>query len=121
MESLIEASFEKDFENNDCEYFFTLLDARFDYLNYLWVEELEKKFKKKFKPIFVSNTQKNKFHKKENSIILNERLLKLQKLLRTKKIVFQSETEDLNLEFCHSELIGSLIKKLLRKKDRVFV
>jgi len=44
MESLIEASFEKDFENNDCEYFFTLLDARFDYLNYLWVEELEKKF-----------------------------------------------------------------------------
>lgn len=121
MESFIEVRLEKDFENNDYEYFFTLLSERFDYLNSLWVKELEKKFKKKFKPIFVSNTQKNEFYRKENSIVINKRLQKLQRLLRKEDIIFQSETEDLNTEFCTSTFIKSLIEKLTKKQQRVFI
>ncbi len=121
MKSPVKVLLQKNLENNEYEYFFTLLSERFDYLNDLWIKELEKKFNKKLKPIFVSNTQKNGFYQKENFILINERLQKLQKKLGIKRVIFQSETEDLNLEFCHSEFIDLLIRKLLRKQNRVFV
>lgn len=121
MNEIIKFKLDKDFKKNEFEYFFTLLSERFDYLNNLWVKELEKKFNKKFKPIFILNAERNKFFRMDNYIIVNKRLYKLQKKLKNKKIIFQSESEDLNKEFCNSKFINSLINKLILKQERVFI
>jgi len=121
MNEIIKVKLDKDFKKNGFEYFFTLLGERFDYLNNLWIQELEKKFNKKFEPIFIINAERNQFFKMENYIIINERLGKLQKKLKNKKIIFQSEQEDLNKEFSNSKFIKLLINKLTLKQDRVFV
>lgn len=121
MKEIIKIKLDKDFNGNDFEYFFTLLGERFDYLNNLWIKELEKKFNNKFKPIFVINAERNKFFRMENYILINERLRRLQKKLKNKRIIFQSEQEDLNKEFSNSKLIKSLTSKLILRQGRVFV
>lgn len=121
MNEIIKVKLEKDFKENGFEYFFTLLSERSDYLNNLWIEELEKKFNKKFKPIFVLNAERNKFFKMDNYIIINERLYRLQKKLKNERIIFQSESDDLNREFSDSKFIKSLINKLILKQKRVFI
>ncbi|MGB9680926.1 MAG: hypothetical protein ACPLYC_01850, partial [Minisyncoccia bacterium] len=72
--SILEVKLEKDFTKNKFEYFFTFLSERFDYLNNLWAKELERRFNKKFKPIYILNTKLNALLPIKNYIIINKRL-----------------------------------------------
>lgn len=121
MDEIISVKFPKNLGEDNCEYFFTLLGERFFYLNNLWIKELEKKFNKKFKPIFVLNSKRNKFFKMGSYIIINKRLSNLQNKIGNKKIVFQSELEDFNQEFSRSKLVENIINELALKQKRVFI
>jgi len=121
MDGLIEVKLEKDLLSNELEYFFTFLCDRFEYAVELWIKELEKKFNKKFKPIWILSSKQNDLFKKENFIIINRLINKFPKENVDSKLVCQEEPEDLNKYFSESEFIKGLIEKLVRKQGRVFI
>ncbi len=59
MDSIIEKRLEKGVFSDENEYFITFLSDRFEYLNVLWAKALEKRFDKKFKPIFILSAKQN--------------------------------------------------------------
>lgn len=121
MDPLISYKLDKDIFKNEKEYFFTFLSNRFDLINCHLAELLEKRFNKKFEPIFILSGEPNRFYKKKNYIILNEELRKYQKMLKTEKVIFNQEYEDLNKEFSKSKFIKRLIKNLAKKQDKIFI
>jgi predicted ATP-grasp superfamily ATP-dependent carboligase len=121
MKGIIEKELDENIFSDEYEYFFCFLSDRFEYLSKLWIKELEKKFNKKFKPIWIISSQQNKFFEKENYIILNKKL-KYSKLKLTKNnAIYLQDYEDLNEEFSESNYINEITKKLIEKQDRVFI
>lgn len=106
---------------DDYHYFFSMLTDRFQPLNQLWIEQLEKKFSKKFKPIYVLPAKHNKLFEEENYIILNEKQEELINKLKKNNIIYLIYPEDLNRQFSQSEFVQSLVEKLIRKQKRVFI
>jgi len=102
-------------------YFFSLLTDRFEPLSKIWTTELEKKFNKKFKPIYILPFKHNKLFKEDNYVVLNKRLFSLHKKLGREDIINLIYPEDLNKQFCESPFINSLTRKLLKKQGRVFI
>lgn len=102
-------------------YFFSMMSDRFESLNKRWAEGLEKRFGKKFKPIFVLPFKHNKLFEEENYIVLNQRLFDLQKQLKRQDILNLIYPEDLNRQFCESEFVQDLINKLIAKQGRLFI
>ncbi|HUD09578.1 MAG TPA: ATP-grasp domain-containing protein [Patescibacteria group bacterium] len=106
---------------DDNFYYFSMLSDRFEPLNKRWAEGLEKRFHKKFKPIFVLPSKHNKLFEEENYIVLNQALEKLEKRLGRNNITWLIYPEDLNKQFSENKLVKDLIKKLVKKQDKVFV
>lgn len=106
---------------DDNFYYFSLLSDRFEPLNNFWAEKLEKRFNKKFKPIFILPFKHNYLFEEDNYIVLNKRLFELQEKLKRTDIINLIYPEDLNKQFCESEFIQTLIKQLLDKQDRLFI
>jgi predicted ATP-grasp superfamily ATP-dependent carboligase len=106
---------------DDNFYYFSMLSDRFEPLNKSWAEGLEKRFHKKFKPIFVLPFKHNQLFEEDNYIVLNKRLFDLQKKLKRKDVINLIYPEDLNKQFCESEFIQKLIKQLIDKQGRLFV
>lgn len=102
-------------------YFFSLLTDRFETLNSHWAELLEKRFGKKFKPIYVLPFKHNKLFEEDNYIVLNQRLFELQKQLNRTDIINLIYPEDLNKQFCENDFIKELIWKLIKKQGKVFI
>ena len=102
-------------------YFFSLLTDRFEPLSDIWATELEKKFNKKFKPIYILPFIHNKLFEEDNYVVLNERLFSLHKKLGRKDIINLIYPEDLNKQFCESPFIKNLTKKLLKKQGKLFI
>src|SRR5437016_4596631 len=93
---------------NEFNYYFSMLSDRFESLNDLWIEQLEKKFNKKFKPIYILPAEHNELFREENYIVLNEKQEDLQKNAKSKKIIYLIYPEDLNKQFCNSKFINDL-------------
>ncbi len=117
MQYILEKRIEHKIFTDECEYFFTFLNDRFEYTVELWIKELEKKFNKKFKPIWILSSKQNNIFKKNNFIIINKELKKIKK----DHIVYLEDYEDINKEFSESKFINQLIDKLSKKQDRVFI
>lgn len=108
-------------ESDENYYFFSLLTDRFETLNKLWAQQLENKFGKKFKPIYILPEKHNKLFEEENYIVLNERHEELKKTWKRNRIIYMIYPEDLNRQFSESSLVQDLIKKLVKKQGKVFV
>lgn len=121
MDSLIEYKIDKDFDKNEYYYFFTLLNNRFEIINDYLAKNLERRFNKKFKPIYILQAKRNSFFKQDNYIILNHNLKKIQKQMKIKRLIYLQDLEDLNLEFANSSLIKKITKKLVRKQNIIFM
>ncbi len=121
MDTIIGYNIEKEIFFDDFEYFFAFLNDRFEYLVELWRKELEKRFNKEFKPIWVLSAKQNSHFKKENYIIINKKLKQLKAGLKNNSIVYLQDYEDLNKEFSESRFVSELMEKLVKKQDRVFI
>jgi len=120
MDSLVDYKLDKDIFSNDEQYFFTLLSTRFELVNDRLAKLLERKYDKKFKPIYILSAPYNKFFQKENYIILNKKLKELKKKLKINNLIFLQEYEELNEEFSESGFIGEIIKNLAKKQENIF-
>jgi len=121
MENIIEKKLDDNILSDNFEYFFSFLADRFEYACELWVKELERKFNKKFKPIWVLSAKQNYYFSKENYIVINKKLKEIKKKLQNNSAVYLEDYEDLNKEFSDSRFIQDLINKLVKKQGRVFV
>jgi predicted ATP-grasp superfamily ATP-dependent carboligase len=121
MEGIIKKELKEDIFSDEYEYFFCFLSDRFEYAAKLWAEELEKKFEKKFKPIWVISSEQSEHFKKENFIILNKKLKDLKKDSTQNHLICLQDYEDLNKEFSESDYIEKLIEKLIEKQNRIFI
>jgi len=121
MEGIIEKELDENIFSDEYEYFFCFLFDRFEYMNELWTKELEKRFNKKFKPIWILSAKQNDFFRKENYIIINKKLKEIKSKLNNQDIVYLQDYEDLNKEFSESKEIKEIINKLIEKQDRVFI
>lgn len=102
-------------------YFISLLTDRFGPLNENWAKSLEKRFHKKFKPIYILSSEHNEKYKEDNYIVINKQLYALQKKLGKKNITHLTYPEDLNKQLSKSKFAQNLIKKLIKKQGKVFV
>ncbi len=102
-------------------YFFTLLSDRFIPLIERWAKGLEKRFGKKFKPIYILPFYHNHLFEDENYIVLNERLEGIQKNTGRTDILGLIYPEDLNRQFSKSKEIKDLADNLIKKQGKVFV
>lgn len=123
MKNIIEKQLKEEIFSDEYEYFFSSLTDRFEHATELWKKELEKKFNKKFKPIWIMSAKQNKLfmQNKENYIILNKKLKELKKDPSNKNVVYLQDSEDLNKELSESEFISDLIKKITEKQGRIFI
>lgn len=121
MDYIIEKELKDEIFTDEYEYFFSFLTDRFEYATELWTKELEKKFNKKFKPIYILSAKQNEFFKKENFIIINKKLQEIKQSIKKDNIIYLEDYEDTNKEFSESEFIKNLIDKLVKKQDRVFI
>jgi len=121
MEYIIEKELKPEIFTDEYEYFFTFLNDRFEYAVELWIKELEKKFNKKFKPIWILSSKQNNLFKKENFIVINKKLQEIKQNLKKNNVVYLEDYEDTNKEFSESEFIKDLIEKLIKKQERVFI
>ncbi|MFH1376741.1 MAG: ATP-grasp domain-containing protein [Candidatus Woesearchaeota archaeon] len=125
MEGIIEKKLKEGIFSDDYEYFFSFLTDRFEAMVGLWINELEKRFNKKFKPIWVLSTkQKESLMKdKENYIIINtlieEKFSDLKN--RGNNLCIQEEPDDLNRLFSNSKTVKNIIDRLAEKQDRIFI
>jgi hypothetical protein len=121
MEHILEKELKSEIFTDEYEYFFTFLNDRFEYAVELWIKELEKKFNKKFKPIWILSSQQSDLFKKDNFIIINKKLQEIKQNLKKNNVVYLEDYEDTNKEFSESEFIKDLITKLIKKQERVFI
>ena len=121
MDSIIEKNVQEEIFLDECEYFFSFLTDRFELATEMWKKELEKKFNKKFKPIWILSAKQNKFFQKDNYIILSKKLKELCSLYGNGELIYLQDYGDLNKEFSESEYIQDLIERLIDKQDRVFL
>lgn len=121
MDFLLEKRLDRNIFKDSTEYFLTGLTDRFEYLNTLWAAALEKKFGKKFKPIYIQNCKQNKYFKKENYLIVNKTIVGEREKLGEENIIYLEDYEDLNKEFSESRGIKRLVQRLIKKQDRVFI
>jgi len=121
MDCILEKDLKKEIFIDQYEYFFTFLNDRFEYTVELWIKELENKFNKKFKPIWILSSKQNNLFKKENYIVINKKLKELKNQLKRDNIVYLEDYEDTNQEFSESEFIKDLTNKLTEKQGRVFI
>ena len=121
MDYVIEKRLDEDMLSNDFEYFFSFLTDRFEYATELWKIELEKKFNKKFMPIWILSAKPSELFQKENYIIINKELTQIKNKLKSNNIVYLQDYEDLNKEFLESDSIKELMCNLINKQDRLFV
>ena len=77
MKAILEKKLMNNIFSDDIEYFFSFLADRFEYAVELWVKVLEKKFNKKFKPIWILSAKQNEFFKKESYIIIDRKSTRL--------------------------------------------
>lgn len=120
MKYIIEKKLKPEIFTDNCEYFFSFMTGRFDYANKLWMKELSTKFNKQFKPINILSAKENKLFKKENYIILND-YIKTEKYFNNKLFTYTLLSEKINELFSNSKYIKKIIKKLLKKQDKVFI
>lgn len=64
MENILEKKLDDNLFSDKFEYFFSFLADRFEYSVELWIKELEKKFGKRFKPIWVLSAKQNNLFEK---------------------------------------------------------
>jgi len=121
FDSLISYKIDSDLEKNDYNYFFTLLSNRFELINKRLADLLEIKYNKKFKPIYILQAQPNKFFRKENYIILNKRSKELKVKSKILNLIYLQDAEDLNVEFVNSSFVKKIIKKIVKKQDKLFL
>ncbi|MFQ5531969.1 MAG: ATP-grasp domain-containing protein [Candidatus Nanoarchaeia archaeon] len=121
MNYVVEKELNKDIFLDEYEYFFTFLSDRFEFLTELWQKQLEKRFDKKFKPIWVLSAKQNNFFSKENYLIINKNLKGIMDRLAKNNIVYLLDSEDLNKEFSESRKVKEIINKLVEKQNRVFI
>jgi hypothetical protein len=121
MDNIIEDNIKDEIFTDNYEYFFSFLTDRFEYATELWIKELEKRFNKKFKPIFVLSAKQNELFKKEDYIIINKKLKEMNGTMPNNEIVYLQDYEDLNKEFSDSKTIKELIEKLIKKQGRLFI
>lgn len=107
--------------NEEVDYFFTMLTDRFEPLNIQWQQNLEKRYQKKFKPVYVLPFRHNAFFEEENYIVLNERLKQLHIDEGRSDVINLIYPEDLNKQFSESALIKDLIDRMLQRQDKVFI
>jgi predicted ATP-grasp superfamily ATP-dependent carboligase len=93
---------------------------RFDYVNDLLVDILEKKYHKTFKPIYIYSCDPAPEYKKDNFLVVNKELPDYQNVLNTRRVIYGQEYEDLNLEVSESLEIQSIINRLSDKQDKIF-
>lgn len=118
---VIEAELSDTIDDDESYYFITLLHDRFSPLNNRWAQSLEKRYGKKFKPIYILPSRHNELFKEDNFIVINR---KLQKQLRTgknKNLVSIIYLEDLNKQFSESPFCRQLLNRLIQKQGQVFV
>ncbi len=121
MDPILEKEIKEEVFIDDCEYFFNFLTDRFEPLGDLWIKALEKKFNKKFKPIWILSAKQNEFFKKENYIVINKKLKEIKKKLNKNNLIYLQDYEDLNKEFSQSSFVSKLIDKFVKKQGRVFI
>lgn len=121
MDAIIEYNLKNEMFFDDFEYFFTFLNDRFEYLVELWRKELEKKFEKVFKPIWILSAKQNSYFEKDNYIIINKRLRQLKETLKNNSLIYLQDYEDLNQEFSDSLFISRLMETLIKKQGRIFI
>jgi len=121
MKYIIEKKLQSKIFTDKYEYFFVFLNDRFEYAVDLWIKELEKRFNKKFKPIWILSSKQNDLFKKENFIIINRTLQKIKQNLKNNNVVYLEDYEDINKEFTESKFILDLINQLAEKQNKVFI
>ncbi len=121
MDPIIEHDLDDDIFSNDVQYFFTFLSNRFDLINKRVESLLEKRFGKTFKPIYILKSPPNKYFKKENFIVLNERLAECRETLKSKNLILDGMYSELNEEFSDSVFVKDLIRKIGLKQERIFI
>ena len=123
MGAILEKELKKEIFSDDYEYFFSFLTDRFEYATELWIKELEKKFNKRFKPVWIFSAKQSDLFmsKKENYIIINRKLKEIKKNLQKNNYIELSDYEDLNKEFSESRFISGLIQDIVKKQGRVFI
>lgn len=102
-------------------YFFSMLSDRFIPLVERWQKGLEKRFKKRFIPIYILPFYHNSLFEEENFIVLNEWLEEIHTQMKRTDIMNLIYPEDLNKQFSKSIEIKELMKQLLKKQDKVYV
>ncbi len=121
MNYILEQNLNKKILSDGYEYFFTFLFDRFEYAVELWITELEKKFTKKFKPIWILSAKQNDLFKKENYIVINKKLKEYRERLSGNEVIYLEDYDDLNREFSESEFVLDLISELIKKQGRIFI
>lgn len=121
MEYILEEKLDENIFSDNFEYFFSFLADRFEYTVDIWIKELEKKFNKKFKPIWILSAKQNFLFEKENYIVINKKLKEIERKLQKNNVIYLEDYEDLNEEFSKSEILQNLMDKLLKKQERIFI
>lgn len=75
MDYIVEKRLGDNILSDEYEYFFSFFTDRFETMTDLWNKELDQKFNKKFKPIWVLSAVQNKefLRYKDNIIVLNKK------------------------------------------------
>lgn len=118
---MIKSKLSPDLATDEYYYFFTMLSDRFIPLVGRWQKGLEKRFNKKFKPIYILPFYHNHFFEEENYIVLNAWLEDVHKQMKRTDIMNLIYPEDLNKQFSKSSEIKELSEKLIKKQGKVFV
>lgn len=106
--------------DNTTNYFFTLLDPRFDLLNIYLKDILEKIYGKRFEPIYILSNKVTERFKKERWLLLNSQV-KMFKDQEEPNVIFIPKHEDLNEDFSNSYFINEIIRKLSKKQDIIYI
>lgn len=102
-------------------YFISFLTDRFESLNDLWAKHLEKKFGKKFKPIYILPAKHNSLFEEENYIVINKRQEEIRKSTHRDNSIVLVYPEDINKQFCKSPFIRKLLDNLIKKQSKIFI
>lgn len=113
LDDVVDFKLDEGIFENSVQYYFTDLWGKYDYISDLMTKNLEDKFKKEFRPIFIIPNKLNKFCDKQNFVIINH---ELKKLVNKNKIIDIGD-EDLNYSFSNSNFVKELIDKLSKKQD----
>ncbi|MBU1004750.1 MAG: ATP-grasp domain-containing protein [Nanoarchaeota archaeon] len=121
MDPVLEAKLDPHTLSDEPSYFFSFLGERFSTLTNIWRERLERRFKKKFEPIWVLQAKQDHSFNIENYVIVNGTLCETQGERYSNSLVCLRDYEDLNREFSESEYIGGLVRQLIEKQGTVFI